>query len=93
MTYNLVEINKNLQLVRNSTNDCLLKLKEDGVNTEKRLLLEERLEITFLLADAITQNLKERFPNDPYISRVIDEINELNDRYKKFREDSEKEAA
>lgn len=93
MTYNLVEIDKNLQLVRLSTNDCLLKLREDGVNTEKRLLLEERLEITFLLADAITQNLKESFPKDTYISGVIDEIEELNDRYKKFREDSEKEAA
>ncbi len=93
MTYNLVEIDKNLQLVRHSTNECLLKLREGDINKEKRLLLEERLEITFLLADAITQNLKERFPNDHYINGVIDEIKELNDRYKKFREDSEKEAA
>lgn len=93
MTYNIVEIDKNLQLVRRSTNECLLKLREGDINKEKRLLLEERLEITFLLADAITQNLKESFPKDTYIKRVIDEIKELNDRYKKFREDSEKEAA
>jgi len=93
MGYNIVEIDKNLQLVRLSTNECLSKLEGDGINAEKRRLLEERLEITFLLAGVISQNLSNRFPNDPYIEQVVAETNRLKDRYTKFKEDSKKEAA
>ena len=76
--YNKKEIKKNMDLLRESTNECISKL--ESASDDEKELLRRRLRVNSCIAEFVLKTLRD-LPQDKYLGNVISDIEHIMERW------------